>query len=101
MRDLLSGQAPFILRLARSMMRRRYRGGTRLLHVANQLRLLDRVVSYPLGSGIIVEVPVSRVSSQWDDTDIALYEHPFIDAFVQAARALPPPVHFIDCGADI
>lgn len=95
------GDAPWFFRMARTLTRKRYRGGWRIVNVAGSLGLLDRVVTYSLGGGVTIDVPLSRPSNRWDATDLEDYEKGFVEELARLAARLPRPVHLIDCGADI
>jgi len=93
-------QAPLLLRLARTMARRRIRGGNRLMEIFEQLGLLDVIVQYQLGRGVSFSVPLFRADNCWDKRDVEDYEKRLIDSFCRLLEPLFDVVLF-DCGADI
>ncbi len=94
-------RAPWYYRLAMFLKRNRYRGGDRILTTAGRLGLLNRVVRYPVGGGLSLDVPLFRTDNQWDEELISRYEPEFVRALADAARSFEPPVQLVDCGADI
>ena len=93
---------PWYWRLALFLVRNRYRGGWRVLAVADRIGLLNKVVRIPVPGGLTLDVPLYRKGNQWwDKSVVASYERPFVEALAAAAASLPRPVEFIDCGADI
>jgi FkbM family methyltransferase len=95
-------EGPWYWRLALFLVRNRYRGGWRLLEVADRLGLLHKVIRIPVPGGLTLDVPLYRKGNQWwDESVVASYERPFVEALATAAQSLPRPVELIDCGADI
>jgi FkbM family methyltransferase len=92
--------APLLLRLARTMIRWRIRGGDRLVGICEQLGLLNAVVQYQLGRGVSFSVPLFRADTCWDQKDVEGYESRLIDSFCRLLEPLVDVV-FFDCGADI
>jgi FkbM family methyltransferase len=92
---------PWYWRLALFLVRNRYRGGWRLLEIAQRLGLLNKVVRIPVPGGSL-DVPLHRECNEWwDESYLGSYETAFVEALAAAARSLPRPVELIDCGADI
>lgn len=85
------------------MERRRVRGGSRLIQLADSLGLLDRVVSYPLGAGVRLQVPLFRADNRWDLDDVRHYERALVSQLARVVAELPgpPAARLLDCGADI
>lgn len=90
--------APAILRLSRSIERRGWRGGTALLRLARRLGALDRAARYPLGNGVVVEVPISL--RPMDEMDVLRYESALVERLAAAIEEMGGPTTVIDCGAD-
>src|SRR5580704_15582355 len=63
-------RAPLLLRLAKSMVRHRIRGGDRLVDILDHLGLLDVVVRYQLGRGVAFSVPLFRPDTCWDQKEV-------------------------------
>src|SRR5579871_5003418 len=93
--------APLLFTLATSLVRHKVRGGSRLLQLIQSAGLLDRPVRYPLGGGLHIDVPISRLDNCWDRETIDSYETEAIECFTTEARRLSAPIAYIDCGADI
>jgi FkbM family methyltransferase len=94
-------EAPWYWRLATYMVRNGYRGGWRLLHIAQRLGLLNNVVRIAVPGGSL-DVPLHRAChTDWDQSYVLHYEAAFVDALVKAAGSLQEPIELIDCGADI
>lgn len=92
---------PWYWRLAVFLVRNRYRGGWRLLEIAQRLGLLDKVVRIPVPGGSL-DVPLHRECNEWwDGSYVSSYEAAFIETLATAAESLTRPVELIDCGADI
>src|SRR5580704_8861397 len=91
---------PLFLRLAKTMIRWRIRGGHRLVGIFEQLGLLNVVAQYQLGRGVGFSVPLFRADTCWDLRDIEGYEKQLINSFCRLLEPLPDVVLF-DCGADI
>lgn len=92
--------APLLLRLARTMVRWRVRGGNRLVAILGQLGMLNVVAQYQLGRGVNFSVPLFRADTCWDQRDIEDYEECLIRSFCRLLKPLSDVVLF-DCGADI
>jgi FkbM family methyltransferase len=92
---------PLAFRVARAMIRRRTPGGWRLLKALERTGLLNRTATYELGGGVSFDAPLWRSVNQWDLPDLLAYDPPLIDDLAAAAAALPRPLVFLDCGADI
>jgi FkbM family methyltransferase len=97
----VSSQSPWVFRFAKYLIKRRYRGGFRLLDAAARLGLLNTVVRYPLSPVITLGVPLYRPENQFDRDELLIYEHDVICAVVRRLRAYDGPVVMCDCGADI
>jgi FkbM family methyltransferase len=93
-------RAPLLLRLAKTMIRWRIRGGHRLVGISGQLGMLNVVVQYQLGRGVSFSVPLFRADTCWDQRDIEDYETRLINSFCHLLEPLSDVVLF-DCGADI
>ena len=91
---------PLFLRLAKTMIRWRIRGGHRLVGIFEKLGLLNVVAQYQLGRGVGFSVPLFRADTCWDQRDIEGYEKQLISSFCHLLEPLPDVVLF-DCGADI
>jgi FkbM family methyltransferase len=96
-RSALPG-APWLLRIARTLDRRRWRGGTALQQLMDRVGLLRGVAHYELGRGIGVEVPLRM--RPLDAVDVRTYEAALVERLAEAIAPLPPPVTLVDCGAD-
>ena len=94
-------RTPLLFRLARAMIRRRMPGGWRLEAALAEAGLLRRSVRHDLGGGVSLEVPLWRPVNRWDRADVLAYDPPLIADLAAAAAALPRPLAFVDCGADI
>ena len=93
-------RAPLLLRLAKTMVRHRIRGGDRLVEILDQLGLLDMVVQYQLGRGVGFSVPLFRPDTCWDQREVEDYERQLIHLLCRLLERLSDVVLF-DCGADI
>ncbi len=83
------------------MVRRRIRGGHKLLGAARVLGLLDCLVEYPVGKGVSLGVPLWRGDNDWDEQDIDDYEAGLFQFLAGAVRKWDGGLTLIDCGADI
>jgi FkbM family methyltransferase len=92
---------PWHFRLATYLIRNEYRGGYRLISIANRNGRLNRVVRYRLPGKILFDVPIYRRENRWNKRDIFEYDPPLITDLVEAASTARGPVTFVDCGADI
>src|SRR5688572_16784442 len=97
----LPSQSPWVFRFAKYLIKRRYRGGFRLLDTAGRLGLLNTVVRYSLSPVVTLGVPLYRPENQFDRDELLTYEHDVICAVVRCLRAYDGPVVLCDCGADI
>ena len=93
-------RAPLLLRIARTMTRRRIRGGNRLVEILEQWGMLNLVAQYQLGRGVSFSVPLFRADTCWDERDVENYETLLIHSFCRSLEPLRDVVLF-DCGADI
>jgi FkbM family methyltransferase len=91
---------PLLLKLAKTMIRRRIRGGHRLVGILERWGMLNVVVQYQLGRGVTFCVPLFRADTRWDQRDIEEYEKQLINSFCRLLEPLCDVVLF-DCGADI
>jgi FkbM family methyltransferase len=89
---------PLLFRVARGLIRKKIRGGYRLMGLAERLGILDRLVHYPISGGISMRVPIWRPENRWDRRDVMDYEHDLIACVVPRIRR---PSALIDCGAEI
>jgi len=81
------------------MQRKRLRGGDRLQATIQQMGLLEREATYPLGTGNGFHVPLNM--RPYDMDFVLTYEKDLIERVVEASRSLGDAVVLIDCGADI
>lgn len=93
--------APWYFRFAKLLDRHGLRGGYRLAGLAERLGGLNCVVRYPLSHGVTLAVPLYRESNRWARPDLVAYERPLVAQLASAIGALPQPVRWVDCGADI
>jgi FkbM family methyltransferase len=93
-------RAPLLLRLAKTLIRWRIRGGDRLVAIFERLGMLNVVAQYQLGRGVSFSVPLFRADTCWDKRDIENYERQLIYSFCRSLEPLFDVVLF-DCGADI
>jgi FkbM family methyltransferase len=93
-------RAPLLLRLAKTMVRHRIRGGDRLVEILDHLGLLDVVVQYQLSRGVGFSVPLFRPDTCWDQKEVEDYEWRLIHSLCRLLESLSDVVLF-DCGADI
>jgi FkbM family methyltransferase len=92
---------PVLFAIAKAMIRRRIRGGWRLMSVLAKLGYFEnRVVKYELKPNHSVFVPIYR-SERWDGIDLLEYERSLISQIIRAASIFKGPVTLVDCGADI
>jgi len=91
---------PWFFRLGRYLVRRKLRGGTRLVSQARRLGLLDQFAQYRIGDLDLV-VPLWRPCNEWDADDVLAHEARFVQAFGEAIRSMQGRVTLLDCGADI
>jgi FkbM family methyltransferase len=92
---------PLLFALAKAMIRRRIRGGERLISVLGRLGYFDnRIVRYRLKPNYYVFVPIYR-PERWDRIDLLEYERGLIAEIARAASEFQGPVTVVDCGADI
>ncbi|HXY13184.1 MAG TPA: FkbM family methyltransferase [Terriglobales bacterium] len=96
----ITTKAPLLLRLAKTMIRWRIRGGDRLVGIVERLGLLNVIVQYPLGRGVNFSVPLFRADTCWDRHDVDQYERRLVHSFCRLLEPLSDVVLF-DCGADI
>jgi FkbM family methyltransferase len=89
---------PLLFRLARGLIRKKIRGGYRLMHFAEGHGMLNRLVHYPIGNGVSIRVPIWRPENRWDLRDVMDYEHDLIACVGSRIRR---PAALIDCGAEI
>lgn len=95
-------RAPWHFRLAMHLIRRRIRGGYRLVETARRLGWLNVVVPYTLEEGLALDVPLYRPENLMTDQEAREYEAPAIALLAaEVRRRRPAPVTLVDCGADI
>ena len=85
------------------MTRHGIRGGHRLLAAINRSGMMDRNVVYRIDRKISIVIPMhlSFGYKFFDYHVLANYEKDVVGAIAAEARTLPPPITFLDCGADI
>jgi FkbM family methyltransferase len=91
---------PLLFTLAKAMVRRRIRGGYRLLQMGVRFGMLNVVVRYRLERDVSFCVPLFRPDHWWDQRDVEAYEANLVDSFCDALEPLNKVILF-DCGADI
>jgi FkbM family methyltransferase len=101
LKDVPETKPPWYFRLGRHMTRRRIRGGARLLRLARERGLLDRLAVYSLDHGVTLRVPLWRPCNCWDEQDVHGYEADLIKALATSISRLAGRVTLIDCGADV
>jgi FkbM family methyltransferase len=84
-----------------ALIRRRIRGGYRLVETARRLGWLNVVVPYTLGEGLALDVPLYRPENFMSDREARDYEAPAIALLAAEIGGRPGPVTLVDCGADI
>jgi FkbM family methyltransferase len=95
-------RAPWHFRLALSLIRRRIRGGYRLVGMARRLGRLNVVVPYVLEEGLTLDVPLYRRENLMTAEEAREYEALAIACLVEEVKARrPAAVTLVDCGADI
>jgi FkbM family methyltransferase len=94
-------QAPWLFRMGKSMIRRKLRGGHRLIGIAAELGWLNTVVRYKLNEHVGLTVPLYRPDNQFDLRDILEYEAALIANIGERVKSLSGDVVLCDCGADI
>lgn len=92
---------PWHFRLAKAINRMFGRGGFHLIEWAERTGALACDVRYELGAGCSLELPLDRRPNQWTLAEVLNYEQALVAAISAVARTLPPPVRWIDVGADI
>lgn len=90
---------PLLFRLAKSLERKRIRGGTWLLRVLARSGRLDTPVKFPLSASVSVIVPIAR--NQYDRVDLDEYETRFLTRMRHELEGFSGSVTLIDVGADI
>jgi FkbM family methyltransferase len=91
---------PWHFRLAKWMIRHRIAGGYHLVELAERRGWLEHLVRFRLG-GASLDVPMNRRENQWAEPDLLAYERPLVEQLAAEITRLPPPLVWIDCGADI
>jgi len=95
-------RAPWHFRLAMHLIRRRIRGGYRLVETARRLGWLNVVVPYTLEEGQTLDVPLYRRENLMTGEEAREYEAAAIALLAEEVKRLPPaPLTLVDCGADI
>lgn len=97
----LRDRPPWHFRLAKWMIRNRILGGYHLVELGEYLGWLDQLVRYRLSDRVSLHVPMNRRENQWAWPEISNYERPLVQLLAEKMAALPPPVTWIDVGADI
>ncbi len=92
---------PLLFRLARGLIRRRIRGGYRLIEWLERSGRLNRSAVYALSDRIAVELPLWRRPNQLDAVEARNYEQALVAAVARELEALNLPTLLIDCGADV
>ena len=91
-----------LFHLATSMIRRRVRGGWRLLHVLQDTGMVGKTIGVSLNEQISVSVPASDNGYYyWGHNPVRDYEKTLVADLGRSAAHLPRPITLIDCGADI
>jgi len=97
-----AARAPWHFRLAMHLIRRRIRGGYRLVETARRLGWLNVVVPYTLEEGQTLDVPLYRRENLMTGEEAREYEAAAIALLAaEVKRRRPAPVTLVDCGADI
>jgi FkbM family methyltransferase len=89
---------PWLYRLSANLVRKGWRGSTRLMRAASKSGQFNYVVSFAISKNIHVDVPLFT-DNVWDEATILSYENVFIRNVAHAASTMQKPVHLIDCGA--
>lgn len=97
-----AARPPWHFRLAMHLIRRRIRGGYRLVETARRLGWLNVVVPYTLEEGLALDVPLYRRENLMTEEEAREYEAPAIALLAAEVKGRrPAPVTLVDCGADI
>ncbi len=92
---------PRLFRLARGLIRRRIRGGYRLIEWLERSGRLNRSAVYAMSDRIAVELPLWRRPNQLDDVEARNYEQALVLAVSRELEAFRLRTLLIDCGADV
>ncbi|WP_197282095.1 FkbM family methyltransferase [Dethiosulfatarculus sandiegensis] len=92
---------PFIFRLAMNLVRKKIRGGFRLLTLARQAGLLNKLYRHHLSREVQLLIPLYRPDDALDGIGVEDYESQVVQAFAAFIKNLPGKVTFLDCGANI
>ena len=92
---------PWHFRLAKWLIRNRIRGGYRLIELAEGRGWLKYMVEYELSKDVKFAVPLWRRENQWALPDLMAYEKDLVSMLAEPTHDLPPPIRWIDVGADI
>lgn len=93
---------PWHFSLAKRLIRQGIRGPGLWLRLARRLGLLRRGATYRLSDEVLVDVPIFRMETMWDEQEARDYERPLLDRLATVAQErLNAPMTLIDCGADI
>jgi FkbM family methyltransferase len=93
--------APWHFRFAKSLIRSGVRGPGLWLRAAQKLGLLNQGATYQLTDSLLVDVPIFRMETMWDEEETRSYERELLDSVASSASRLTGPLTLIDCGADI
>lgn len=92
---------PWHFRFAKSLIRSGVRGPGLWLRAAQKLGLLSQGATYRLADDLLVDVPIFRIETMWDEEETRNYERELLDSVASSATKLDGPLTLIDCGADI
>ena len=95
-----TSNTPPLFRLAKTMLRRRIKGGGFIMRRLEKRALKNRIVRYNYAPGYDIYVPIYR-REHWDRTDIVAYEEKFLGRLTSTLAAIGGPFTMADCGADI
>lgn len=101
----VTSQPPAVFRLGKYLIRRRVRGGWRLLTLAmaweKMLQRFGRLraVTFAINDSLKIDVPLGRLPI--DAVDLSEYESSFLATLTDCISRLPREIIVIDCGADI
>lgn len=92
---------PLTFLLAKGMVRRRIKGGGRLLSILGGLGVFGRkVVKFEFKNNYHMYVPIYR-PERWDRADLLGYERDLVTELINSAQQCVGPLTIVDCGADI
>lgn len=93
--------APWYFRAVKNLTRRNTPGAWRLLGLMRNSGMLQKSAFYQLSETVGIEVPISKFTNCWDQTDLDEYEEDLVQSLSLAASSLEGPVTLVDGGADI